>query len=68
MPNVVGRSVGEARTILEGAGLVVSEVRSAAGAVISDDRAIVTEQTPGATAQVPAGQRVALQAEPRPPR
>ena len=60
VPNVVGRSVAQARSILEAAGLSVADVRSAAGGVVSDENAIVSEQTPGATAQVPAGQRISL--------
>jgi eukaryotic-like serine/threonine-protein kinase len=68
MPNVVGRAVSQARSILEAAGLSVLDVRSPTGSAVTDEDAIVFEQTPGATAQVPAGQRVSLQAGPRPPR
>lgn len=68
VPNVVGRAVSQARSILEAAGLSVLDVRSPTGSAVTDENAIVVEQTPGATAQVPAGQRVSLQAGPRPPR
>jgi beta-lactam-binding protein with PASTA domain len=68
VPNVVGRAVSQARSILEAAGLSVLDVRSPTGSAVTDENAIVFEQTPGATAQVPAGQRVSLQAGPRPPR
>ena len=67
VPNVVGRTVAQARSILEGAGLSVSDVRSPTGSAVTDDSAIVSEQTPGATAQVPAGQRISLQTAARPP-
>ena len=68
VPNVVGQSVSQARTILQAAGLSVSDVRDAAGATVSDENAIVAEQTPGATAQVPVGQKVSLVAGPKAPR
>jgi serine/threonine-protein kinase len=68
VPNVIGRAVSQARSILEAAGLSVLDVRSPTGSAVTDENAIVFEQTPGATAQVPAGQRVSLQAGPRPPR
>jgi beta-lactam-binding protein with PASTA domain len=67
VPDVVGRSVGQARGILEAAGVTVGDIKTADGDPVSDDKAIVTEQTPGATAQVAAGQRVALTAG-KPPR
>jgi beta-lactam-binding protein with PASTA domain len=60
IPNVVGRTVGQARAILQGAGLVVGMVKTAAGEQVTDETAIVSEQTPGATAQVPAGETVTL--------
>ena len=60
VPNVVGRSVSQARSILEAAGLGISEVRDAGGATLTDETAIVSEQTPGATAQVAAGQKIGL--------
>lgn len=65
VPNVVGRTVAEARSILEASGLSVSEVRTTSGEKLNDDNAVVAEQTPGATAQVAAGQRIALVAAPR---
>lgn len=60
VPNVVGRSVSQARAILEAAGLVVADVRDAGGSAMTDDTAIVAEQTPGATAQVAAGDKISL--------
>jgi serine/threonine-protein kinase len=65
VPNVIGRTVAQARSILEAAGLSVSEVRTASGETLNDDNAVVAEQTPGATAQVATGQRVSLVAAPR---
>jgi eukaryotic-like serine/threonine-protein kinase len=67
VPNVVGRSVAQARTILEGAGLTVGDVKTPTGEQVTDANAIVSEQTPGATAQVPAGQTVSLVAAPKGP-
>jgi serine/threonine-protein kinase len=59
VPNVVGRTVATARVMLENAGLTVSDVKNPSGGDVTDN-AIVSEQTPGATAQVPAGQKVSL--------
>jgi eukaryotic-like serine/threonine-protein kinase len=67
VPNVVGRTVLQARSILESAGLTIGDVKTATGDQINDMNAIVTEQTPGATAQVPAGQTVSLIAGPKQP-
>jgi beta-lactam-binding protein with PASTA domain len=67
VPNVVGRSVAQARTILENAGLGVADVRTPEGAAINNENAIVSEQTPGATAQVRAGDQISLQATTKPP-
>jgi eukaryotic-like serine/threonine-protein kinase len=67
VPNVVGRTVTQARSILEAAGLTVGDVKTATGEQVNDLNAIVSEQTPGATAQVPAGQTVSLIAGPKPP-
>lgn len=61
VPNVVGHTVAESRTILEAAGLSVNDVRTLAGGVVTDENAIVTDQTPAAGTQVSAGQRVSLQ-------
>ncbi|HEY6213428.1 MAG TPA: PASTA domain-containing protein [Vicinamibacterales bacterium] len=60
VPDVIGKSVAQARSILESAGLAVSDVRTPEGDPLNDDKAIVAEQTPGATAQVATGQRIAL--------
>jgi beta-lactam-binding protein with PASTA domain len=68
VPNVTGQPVSQARVLLEGAGLMVSEVRTAAGANVTDETAIVTNSTPAPGAQVAAGSRVSLQAAPRSPR
>jgi beta-lactam-binding protein with PASTA domain len=62
VPNVVGQTVAQSRVILEGAGLSVNDVRTLAGAAVTDENAIVSDQTPAAGTQVPAGQRVSLQA------
>ena len=67
VPNVVGRTVSQARAILQGAGLVVGAVKAATGEQVTDESAIVSEQTPGATAQVPAGETVTLVVN-KPPR
>lgn len=62
VPSVVGRSVSQARTILESAGLAVSDVQTPTGGAVTDEKAIVSEQTPAAGEQVTAGQRVSLRA------
>src|SRR5207253_3047973 len=41
VPNVVGRSVAQARTVLENAGLSVADVRTPQGDLLSNDAAIV---------------------------
>jgi eukaryotic-like serine/threonine-protein kinase len=68
VPNVVGRTVTQARAVLEAAGLTVGDVKTAGGEQVTDGNAVVSEQTPGATAQVPAGQTVSLVAGPKGPR
>ena len=64
IPSVIGQSVTQARLLIENAGLVVADVRSADGQIISDGNAIVTATTPASGAQVPAGSRVSIQANP----
>jgi beta-lactam-binding protein with PASTA domain len=65
IPNVIGQPVSQARTILEAAGLSVSEVRTLTGEPLNDETAIVQNSTPVPGAQVAAGSRVALQATPK---
>ena len=65
VPNVVGQSVAQARLLLEGAGLTVTDVRTPAGDPLNDETATVSATTPAAGAQVGAGTRVSIQASPR---
>lgn len=65
VPNVVGQPVAQARLLLEGAGLTVTDVRTPAGDPLNDETAIVSGTTPAAGAQVGAGTRVTIQASPR---
>lgn len=62
VPNVTGQPVSQARILIEAAGLLVSEVRTAEGAKVTDEAAVVTGSNPGPGAQVPAGSSVSLQA------
>jgi beta-lactam-binding protein with PASTA domain len=52
VPDVVGKTVAQARDILQAAGATLGEVRTPDGNPLKDDNAIISEQTPGATAQV----------------
>jgi serine/threonine-protein kinase len=60
VPNVIGQSVAAARALIEGAGLVISDVRTPSGVPVTDENAIVTDQTPKPGAQVAAGSSVQL--------
>jgi serine/threonine-protein kinase len=60
VPDVVGKTVSQAKYVLESAGLALGDVKTPEGDALNDDKAIVSEQTPGATAQVAAGQRISL--------
>jgi beta-lactam-binding protein with PASTA domain len=66
IPNVIGQPVGQARRLLENAGLVVGDVRTPDGDLLNDDNAIVTSVTPAPGSQVPASSKVSVQATPRP--
>ena len=59
VPDVVGRSVDEARTALESAGFVVGDVATEPGDA-PGGVPVVIAQTPAAGSQAPAGSRVAL--------
>jgi len=60
VPDVVGKTVAQAKYVLESAGVTLGEVRTPDGNALKDDNAIISEQTPGATAQVAAGQRISV--------
>jgi beta-lactam-binding protein with PASTA domain len=59
VPNVVGRTIGEARELLQNARLAVGSVNAPSGS--STDAGTVVSQSPPAGAQVAANSRVALQ-------
>lgn len=59
VPNVVGRSVGDARDVLESAGLALGQV-SAPTPEVSDGE-LVTGQNPAAGSHVPTGTKITLQ-------
>jgi serine/threonine-protein kinase len=58
VPNVVGRTVSDARRMLEGAQLAVGEVSASDGG--STETGIVSSQSPPAGAQVGTGARISL--------
>jgi serine/threonine-protein kinase len=62
IPNVVGQPVSQAKQIIENAGLLVSDIRTPTGELVSDTTAIVVATVPAAGAQVPASSRVSIQA------
>jgi beta-lactam-binding protein with PASTA domain len=66
IPDVTGKSVADARRILDGAGLIVADVRTSNGDPLNDEAAIVNSTTPAAGSQVPASSRVTINANPRP--
>jgi beta-lactam-binding protein with PASTA domain len=59
VPDVVGRSFGQARQLLQQLGLAVGDVTSSNGGA-PDAGALVMSQSPAAGAQVVAGSRIAL--------
>lgn len=65
IPNVVGQSIAQARLILENSGLSVGDIRTPNGDPLNDETAVVIATTPAAQAQVAAGSKVSLQANPR---
>ena len=62
IPNVAGQSVSQARLAIENAGLLVSDVRTPNGELLSDSTAVVVATVPGSGAQVAAGSKVSIQA------
>jgi eukaryotic-like serine/threonine-protein kinase len=64
IPSVIGQTATQARLLLENAGLVVADVRTPDGQPVTDGNAIVVATTPASGAQVPAGSRVSIQANP----
>ncbi len=64
IPSVIGQPVTQARLLIENAGLVVAEVRSSTGEVVSDGNWIVAATNPASGAQVATGSRVSIQANP----
>jgi serine/threonine-protein kinase len=64
IPSVIGQPVSQARLLLENAGLVVADVRSQGGDPVSDPNWVVAATTPASGAQVAAGSRVSIQANP----
>lgn len=65
IPNVAGQPVSQARLLLEGAGLTVTDVRTPSGEPLNDETAIVSATVPAAGAQVAVGTNISIQATPR---
>jgi eukaryotic-like serine/threonine-protein kinase len=65
IPNVVGQSVAQAKQLIENAGLLVSDIRTPEGELLSDVTATVVATAPGSGAQVAAGTKVSIQARVR---
>jgi beta-lactam-binding protein with PASTA domain len=67
IPDVIGRSLEDARILLQQVGLTVGEVSWATGTALTDAAASVVSQTPAAGMEVPMRTRVNITAGSRYP-